>query len=57
MYDVGHIIPRRFNTMESTKEFVAKVKATQHNAELNKRRSGNGNPAERLSNKQHGTNK
>ncbi|WP_141500605.1 DUF4023 domain-containing protein [Paenibacillus luteus] len=43
--------------MESTKEFVAKVNATQHKAELNKRRSGNGNPAERLSNKQHGTNK
>ncbi|OMF37259.1 hypothetical protein BK133_06560 [Paenibacillus sp. FSL H8-0548] len=43
--------------MESTKEFVERLKATQHKAELNKRRNGNGNPAERLSNKQHGTNK
>ncbi|WP_169084298.1 DUF4023 domain-containing protein [Paenibacillus sp. PL91] len=43
--------------MESTSEFVAKVKATQHKAELNKRNRGNGNPAEKLSTKQHGTNK
>ncbi|NIK79499.1 hypothetical protein FHS15_004659 [Paenibacillus castaneae] len=43
--------------MESTREFVEKFKATQHKAELNKRRSGNGNPAERLSNKKHSTNK
>jgi hypothetical protein len=48
---------RRMSNMESTSEFVAKVKATQHKAELNKRRNGNGNPAERLANKQHSTNK
>ncbi|WP_419875710.1 DUF4023 domain-containing protein [Candidatus Pristimantibacillus sp. PTI5] len=43
--------------MESTSEFVAKVKATQQKAEMNKRRGGNGTPAERLSTKQHSTNK
>ncbi|HTG68416.1 MAG TPA: DUF4023 domain-containing protein [Candidatus Udaeobacter sp.] len=43
--------------MESTSEFVAKVKATQHKAELNKRRRGNGSPAKMLGNKQHSTNK
>ncbi|MCF2938167.1 DUF4023 family protein [Paenibacillus alkaliterrae] len=43
--------------MESTSQFVQKIKNIQHNAELNKRRSGNGNPAERMSNKQHSTNK
>ncbi|WP_342778492.1 DUF4023 family protein [Paenibacillus sinopodophylli] len=43
--------------MDSTKAFVDKIKANQHKAELNKRRNGNGNPAERLSNKQHSTNK
>jgi len=43
--------------LESTSEFVAKVKATQHKAALNKKRNGNGSPADRLGNKQHSTNK
>jgi len=43
--------------LESTSDFVQKVQATQRKAELNKRRNGNGNPAERLANKQHSTNK
>lgn len=43
--------------MESTSEFVQKINKIQHNAKLNKRRSGNGNPAERMANKQHSTNK
>lgn len=45
------------STVENTKEFVEKVQARQRNAELNKRRNGNGNPAERLANKKHSTNK
>ncbi|WP_327205138.1 DUF4023 family protein [Paenibacillus sp. Soil522] len=43
--------------LESTSEFVAKVKATQHNAEINKRRRGNDSPGKMLANKQHSTNK
>ncbi|MCA0756189.1 DUF4023 family protein [Paenibacillus sp. N4] len=43
--------------MESTSEFVQKIKKIQYNAMLNKRRNGNGNPAERMANKQHSTNK
>ncbi|WP_374992069.1 DUF4023 family protein [Paenibacillus sp. LHD-38] len=43
--------------MESTSEYVAKVKATQQKAAMNKRRGGNGSPADRLSTKQHSTNK
>lgn len=43
--------------MLSTKEFVDKINDTQHKAELNKRRHGNGNPNDRLPNKQHSTKK
>lgn len=43
--------------MESTKEFVDKVHDTQRKAERNKRRNGQGSPANNLANKQHSTNK
>ncbi|MGM0883484.1 MAG: DUF4023 family protein [Bacillota bacterium] len=43
--------------MESTKQFVDKVHDTQRKAERNKRRRGNGDPQERMANKQHSTNK
>ncbi|WP_084134401.1 DUF4023 domain-containing protein [Paenibacillus harenae] len=43
--------------MESTREFVDKVHDTQRKAERNKRRRGEGLPANQLQNKQHSTNK
>lgn len=43
--------------LESTSDFVKKVQATQHKAEINKRRRGNNSPAKELANKQHSTNK
>lgn len=43
--------------MDSTKDFVAKVQDTQRKAERNKKRNGEGLPANQLSNKQHSTNK
>ncbi|MDF2836839.1 MAG: hypothetical protein K0Q63_2479 [Paenibacillus sp.] len=43
--------------MDNTNEFVEKVQDTQRKAERNKRRFGNGTPANKLQNKQHSTNK
>jgi hypothetical protein len=43
--------------MDTTNEFVEKVKDTQRKAERNKLRFGHGTPADKLQNKQHGTNK
>lgn len=43
--------------MDNTKQFVEKVKDTQRKAERNKERFGHGTPADKLSNKQHSTNK
>lgn len=43
--------------MESTNEFVAKVHDKQRKDEANRKRQGQGTPANRLSNKQHSTNK
>ncbi len=42
--------------MENTHDFVEKLHATQEKAEKNKKR-GKGNPAQKLPNKQHSTNK
>ncbi|MFD0959185.1 DUF4023 domain-containing protein [Paenibacillus chungangensis] len=43
--------------MEDTSRFIDKVHDTQQKAERNKRRGGNGSPANQLGNKQHSTNK
>ncbi|MBD2868224.1 DUF4023 family protein [Paenibacillus arenilitoris] len=43
--------------MESTREFVEKVRDTQRKAERNKRSNGQGSPMNQLANKQHSTNK
>ncbi|MFX3635769.1 MAG: DUF4023 domain-containing protein [Candidatus Pristimantibacillus sp.] len=42
--------------MESTNEFVSKVKDTQAKQQKNKEHFGKGKPTEKLSNKQHTNN-
>jgi len=43
--------------MESTHDFVEKINNTQKKDERNKQHQGKGTPANKLSNKQHATNK
>lgn len=43
--------------MEDTHEFVEKMKDIKDKDEKNKKHQGEGNQAEKLSNKQHSTNK
>lgn len=49
--------PERGHSMDNTHEFVQKVHDTQKKAEQNQKRQGEGNPGEKLQNKQHSTNK
>lgn len=43
--------------MDSTHDFVAKIKDTQDKAKKNKQHNGEGSPGARLPNKQHSTDK
>ena len=43
--------------MDNTHEFVKKLHDTQAKAERNKEHQGKGSPSNKLSNKQHSTNK
>lgn len=43
--------------MDSTHDFVAKVKDTQDKAKKNKQHNGQGSPDAKLANKQHSTKK
>ena len=45
------------DSMDSTRDFVAKVKDTQDKAKKNKQHHGEGSPDAKLANKQHSTKK
>jgi hypothetical protein len=57
---VGYInseITEEADSMDSTRDFVAKIKDTQDKAKKNKQHNGEGSPGAKLPNKQHSTDK